>query len=156
MNKRILLVISGISMALYLGCFVCILLLQKSLVIPMLGYLESEYQKIYPLPDIFGVILQMVLYLIIFVRLWKNTEEEYVAGEQVGIVLIAGCLILSPVAGRLSTMIFQRLYAIGGAQLLAIYSVIGMYLDMAHVLLIVAQVFLLIHACIQFGAKKKI
>lgn len=156
MNKRILLVISGISMALYLGCFVCILLLQESLVIPMLGYLESEYQKIYPLPNILGAILQTVLYLIIFVFLWKNTQEEYVKVEPVGIVLMAGFLILSPVAGKLSMVIFQRLYALGGAELLAIYSVISMYLNMAYVLLIAAQVFLLIHACIQYGAKKKI
>lgn len=153
MKGKIMLIAAAVSTGLYAACFAAILLFQEGLV----RYMSSvPLPKLYPMSYLLPAAVQVLICASVFAILWRNAQEEYAhGGELLCVFLMAACLIVRPLAGRVVSVVALQLYArLGGAEMLAAYSVLGNLLNTVDIFLTAAQVLLLVHAAIRYGNSK--
>lgn len=154
MKGKITLMAAAVSTGLYAACFAAILLFQEELVQSFSG--SVSLPKLYPMSYLLPAAVQVVICASVFAILWRNAQEEYAhGGELLCVFLMAACLIVRPLAGRVVSVVAVQLYArLGGVEMLAAYSTLGNLLNFVDIFLTAAQVLLLVHTAIRYGNSK--
>lgn len=116
---------------------------------------DLREQTLFPLYNIaeavvtFGVVAAMIVLL-------KNAQETDGKKELAAIVLMMIGLIIGPLIAMFGNSITSHMYAVTtGVDSLAAYSTLSNYIRFVDILGKAAMVFVLAHAAITYGSKKK-
>ncbi len=159
MEKRcktisLLLLLSVILQGVYVLAEAVILIAQRPLKMLWSAgtYHEAFEQNLYPLADILGVAVVLVLHVGLFILLWSQMEKGSFQVAEILAIVIGGLILVgSPISLSVLT---NMGYAAQSAQMLANYSILSNMMGMVRPLSRLGWVLLVIGATASLGNKR--